>query len=254
MPQVTTRIAAISGGLGDIGQACAIALASQGAEIAIGDVKENHRVSELKSKVERLGRRFLFSPVDVADVTSVRRWFDAIEAHLGIANIVIANAAIVEPCTFQEMTPEIWQRHLDVNLTGAMQVANTAAARMVAAGGPGCIVLMGSWAAEAAHSHIPAYCVAMLCRLLALQYAANGIRVNEVAPGLVDAGLSRKLFDEDPALRERMVGPIPLKRMLTAEDVAWYVSQVCDPKNLNMTGATLTCDGGISLITAAERT
>jgi glucose 1-dehydrogenase len=145
-----------------------------------------------------------------------------------------------------------------VNLTGVMHMANTAARRMAATECQGSIVLVGSWAAEAPHHHIPAYCVSkagvrMLCRQLALHYAPNGIRVNEVAPGLVNAGLSRKLFDEDPALRERIVNQVPLRRLVTADEVAWHISQACDPNNRNMTGATITCDGGISLVTAAER-
>jgi NAD(P)-dependent dehydrogenase (short-subunit alcohol dehydrogenase family) len=258
MQEGTTRIAAISGGLGDIGQACATTLASLGADIAICDEKAGDRVGELRRKVERLGRRFHFAQVDVADDEAVRGWFEAIERELGVADIAIVNAAIVELCNFDEMTAESWQRHLDVNLTGGMNVANTAASRMAAAGVQGSIVLLGSWAAAAPHVHIPAYCVTkagvrMLGQLLALHYAAKGIRVNEVAPGLVDAGMSRELFQKNPALRERMASQVPLGRLMTADEVAWQVSQLCHPTNANTTGATITCDGGISLITAAER-
>jgi len=259
MQGATTRVAAISGGLGDIGQACALALAAQGTHIAVGDVTHDNRAGDLKAKVESLGSRFRFSQVDVSNGESVRQWFDAIEESLGIADIAIANAAIVEQCTLEEMTPEVWKRHLDVNLTGVLHVANTAARRMVKAGSPGHIVLLGSWAAEAPHGHIPAYCVSkagvrMLCRLMALEYAARGICINEVAPGLVNAGVSRQLFEADPKLRERIAGQVPVGRLMTAEDVAWHVTQACDRKNRNMTGATITCDGGISLITAAEGT
>lgn len=257
MQEVITRVAAISGGLGDIGQACAIALAKQGADIAVGDVKIDDRAETLRANVERLGRKFHVTVVDVTKGESVGQWFDAIERQFGTATIAIANAAIVEICTFDEMTTDVWQRHLDVNLTGVMHVAHTAAARMTAAGKTGEIVLVGSWAAEAPHKHIPAYCVAkagvrMLCRQLALHYASHGIRVNEVAPGLVEAGVSRQLFEKDPALRERMTSKVPLRQLMTANDVAWHVAQACDRNNRNMTGATITCDGGISLITAAE--
>ena len=250
------RLAAISGGLGDIGQACALAFAQLGVDVAVCDLQVDHRSDELEARIVSSGVQYSCKHADVADEASVDSWFQAVERDLGTPDMVVVNAALVAPSGIREMTAANWQSHVDVNLTGAMHVANSAAKAIVAAGKPGHIVFIGSWAAEAPHSHAAAYCVAkaglrMLMRVMALEYAPSGIQVNEVAPGLVEAGLSRQVFQDNPALRERMIGKIPLNRMMTADEVAWHVTNVCDPRNRSMCGATITCDGGLSLATAA---
>jgi glucose 1-dehydrogenase len=250
------RLAAISGGLGDIGQACALAFAALGVDVAVCDLHVDHRSDELKAQLAGSGVRYSCNQADVSDEVSVIRWLQAVESGQGTPDIVVVNAALVAPAPMRAMTVGNWQSQLDVNLTGAMFVANAAAKAIVAAGKPGHIVFVGSWAAEAPHSHAAAYCVAkaglrMLMRVMALEYASFGIQVNEVAPGLVEAGLSRQVLQDAPALREQMVSKIPLKRMMTPDEVAWHVANVCDPRNRSMCGATITCDGGLSLATAA---
>lgn len=250
------RLAAISGGLGDIGQACALAFAQLGVDVAVCDLQADHRSDELRARIVGSGVQYSCKQADVADKASVDSWLQAVERDLGAPDVVVVNAALVAPAAIRDMTTDNWLSQIDVNLTGAMYVANSTAKAMIAAGMPGHIVFIGSWAAEAPHSHAAAYCVAkaglrMLMRVMALDYAPFGIQVNEVAPGLVEAGLSRQVFQENPDLRERMVGKIPLKRMMTAEEVAWHVTNVCDPRNRSMCGATITCDGGLSLATAA---
>lgn len=170
----------------------------------------------------------------------------------------VCNAAIVEPLDFSRLTAAAWRRHLDVNLTGSFLLANGIGRRLVNKKKPGRLVFLGSWAAESVHTHIPAYCVSkaglrMLCRSMALEYARHDILINEVAPGIVEAGLSRQLFEEDPGLRNAMVRNVPTGRLLMATDVARLVAWLCDPENSHMTGATIQSDGGISLISATER-
>jgi len=155
------------------------------------------------------------------------------------------------------MTPEVWQCHLDINLSGSFYLAHAVAERLVARKLPGRIVFIGSWAAHSAHRHIPAYCVAkaglrMACRAMALHYAPYGILVNEVAPGIVDAGLSGKVFRENPTLAARTVAKIPIGALMESDEVARHVAHLCDPRNRNVTGSFLLCDGGISLVTATE--
>lgn len=253
MTEATERIAIISGGLGDIGRACALELARGGADIAVGDLQENEHLDTLRTEVERLGRRFRFDHVDVVQADGVRAWTAAVEQELGPPNLIIANAAIVETADFSQLTPEVWQRHLDVNLTGCFYLAHTTAERLVALGKPGRIVLLGSWAGHTPLAHIPAYCVAkaalrMLGQCLALHYAQPGILVNEVAPGFVDAGLTGQLFQQNPALRAEAQAMVPTGCLLQSEDVAFHVGQLCDPRAGHMTGSTLLCDGGLSLV------
>jgi NAD(P)-dependent dehydrogenase (short-subunit alcohol dehydrogenase family) len=84
---------------------------------------------------------------------------------------------------------------------------------------------------------------------MALELASHRILVNEIAPGYVDAGLSGKLFDTNPALRKSATEKVPTHQLITAEEVAAQVAYLCDPQNKQMTGSTLLMDGGLSLQT-----
>lgn len=255
MAELDDRVAVISGGLGDIGRACAVELARRGADIAVGDRDDAGRAEPLRAEINGLGRRFQFALVDVSDAEAVRRWVASVEKELGPPTIAVPSAAIVQMASMAELTSAIWRRHLDVNLTGAFNLARAVAQRLVELKRPGRIVFIGSWAGHTAHAHIPAYCVAkaglrMVCKCMALEYARHGILVNEVAPGVVNAGLSRSLFDKDPALTRRTTASIPTGELMQPEEVAVHVAHLCDPRSRNATGSVLLCDGGLSLVTA----
>ena len=257
MQDLTGQTAIISGGLGDIGRACAVELARRGSHIAVGDLSGGSRADLLRQDIEALGCRFRFDVADTADPEAVGQWVTAVEEDLGPVTLAVPNAAIVEMADLSNLTPEIWQRHLNVNLSGAFYLAHTVAERLVQIQKPGRIVFIGSWAASAAHRHIPAYCVAkaglrMTCRSMALHYARHGILVNEVAPGIVNAGLSGKVFKKAPHLAEDIRCKIPIGELMEANEVALHVAHLCDPRNRNMTGSVLLCDGGVSLVTATE--
>jgi NAD(P)-dependent dehydrogenase (short-subunit alcohol dehydrogenase family) len=82
---------------------------------------------------------------------------------------------------------------------------------------------------------------------MALELAPQGILVNEVAPGFVDAGLSGRFFREKPGLREQAAARVPIGQLIEACDVARQVAHLCDPANRHMTGSTILMDGGLSL-------
>jgi NAD(P)-dependent dehydrogenase (short-subunit alcohol dehydrogenase family) len=252
------RVAIISGGLGDIGQAIARELARRGADIAAGDVANAGRAEELRADVTRLGRRLRYDVADVADAGAVARWVAEVEADLGVADLIVPNAAIVTQADSRSITPDQWSRELRINLDGAFHLAQAGAARLLHHGRSGRIVFLGSWAAHAPHTHIVAYCAAkaglrMLCRCMALELAPYGILVNEVAPGYVDAGLSAQIFRDHPALRARAERTVPVGSLISAEEVATQVAYLCDPANRQMTGGTVLLDGGLSLLSAVGR-
>jgi len=257
MQNLADQVAIISGGLGGIGRACAVELARHGADIAVGGTSDNGRAKPLRLEIESLGRRFRFDVADTADAVVVEQWRAAVEDELGPVTLAVPNAAIVELADLSELTPAVWQRHLDVNLSGSFYLAHAVAERLVQLQRSGRIVFIGSWAAHAVHRHIPAYCVAkaglrMACRAMALHYSRHDILVNEVAPGIVNAGLSAKVFEDDPQLAEVTKSKIPIGEMMEAQEVAFHVAHLCDPRNRNMTGSVLLCDGGISLVASTE--
>ncbi|HRE79831.1 MAG TPA: SDR family oxidoreductase [Opitutaceae bacterium] len=237
--------AVISGGLGDIGRAIAIALRAAGARVALSDL------APAKTAAQRMPS-FHYTRVDIADYQQVKTWLQAVERSLSVPTWIICNAGVVIPGSSRATSPALWEKTLSVNLTGSFFLAQLAAERMAKKKLPGRIVFIGSWAGEVPHPQITAYSVAkaglrMAMKCLATDYAAYGILVNEVAPGIVDAGLSGKMMARTPHLREKTRQRIPVRRMLTPEDVAQGVVSLCDSRNLHMTGSVLLLDGGLTL-------
>lgn len=250
----TKRTVLISGGLGDIGRAIAREFARLGANIALGDISPASRAEAFLDELGRFSVATQYTPVDVTDADAVRAWVQTVEDNLGVADLIIANAATVTPKRIHEISPEEWSAEIRVNLDGAFFLTQTATARLLAHRLPGRVVFVGSWAAHAVHPHIPAYSVAkaglrMLCQCLALELAPHQILVNEIAPGYVNAGLSARFWEKEPALAEQAREQVPIRKLISAEAVARQVIQLCHPDNEHMTGSTLLMDGGLSLLT-----
>jgi NAD(P)-dependent dehydrogenase (short-subunit alcohol dehydrogenase family) len=250
------RTAIISGGLGDIGRAIALALAQQGANIALGDVRDPAQAEPLLAQLQAQGVRARYDVADVSDPDAVEAWYRAAESDPGTPDLIIVNAAVVTLTDILSISPAQWRRELAVNLDGAFYMAQSGAKRLVARGMTGRIVFLGSWVACAPRPHIPAYCVSkaglrMLCKQFALALATKGILVNEVAPGNVDAGLSAQIFRQQPELKRNHLQMIPVRRMIEPEEVALQVAHLCHPENRQMTGSVLLMDGGLSLLSDA---
>jgi glucose 1-dehydrogenase len=247
------QTAIISGGAGDIGRAVALEFAKLGAAIAIGGRRSAAEVSETLEAIEKHGVRCHYRRVDVADAKAVQAWVSEVECQLGVPSLIIANAATVTLKGLYELTAEEWSRELRVNLDGAFHLTQAATASLLQQRKHGRVVFVGSWAAHTVHKHIPAYCVAkaglrMLCQCMAMELAPHGILVNEIAPGVVIGGLSRCVWEQNPALREKAQNTVPIKKLITNEEVARGIIFLCHPDNQHMTGSVLLMDGGLSLI------
>ena len=255
---LSSQVAVISGGLGDIGRAIALELARRGADVAIGDVRGESTARGFADQLRELGVRSRYDVVDVANAAQVTEWIATIERDLGVPRLVIPNAATVTLAGVRDVTAEQWSKELRVNLDGAFHLAQAGALRMLAHKKPGRIVFVGSWAAHAPHNNIAAYCVAkaglrMLCKCMAIDLARDGILVNEVAPGYVDAGLSAGIWAKNPGAKENAAQRVPTGQLIDAADVAAQVAHLCEPANRHMTGSVLLMDGGLSLVTPAKR-
>jgi glucose 1-dehydrogenase len=236
----TTASCLITGGLGDIGRATAAALRAADPGLAI-------HLCDLRPSEGPLGSGFTAHRLDVADADAVA----ACIADIPDLRLAVVNAAVVSLGSLRDLDLAVWKREIDVNLNGAAYTA-ICAARAIAANGGGRIVLTGSWAADRPHPHIPAYCVAkaglrMLTRLLAVEFAADQVVVNELAPGLVDAGLSAQVWRERPDLRAVAVQIVPSGRLITADEVGAEIAHLLLRSSPHITGSTITMTGGIDL-------
>jgi len=242
----------ISGGLGDIGFAIALEFARNGANIALCDLQPVQVASVFLKRLKQHSVLCTYHNVDVTDANAVNNWVIEIENKMGVASIIIPNAATVTLAGTQDVTSAQWSRELRVNLDGAFHLAQSATNRLLYHKQPGRVTFIGSWAAYTPDVNIPTYCVAkaglrMLCKCMALELAPHDILVNELAPGYVEAGLSADLWKNDPGASEIALQKVPVRRVMSAEQVAAQVLLLCHPNNIHMTGSTILMDGGLSL-------
>ena len=247
------QTAIISGGMGDIGRALAMEFAKEGAHIALCDIHTPAYAKEFIKELNQFDISADYTQVDVVDAGAVKNWVLKVENDLGVARIIIANAAVVTYGGIHQITPEQWSRELRVNLDGAFHLTQCATERLLHHGRGGRVVFIGSWAAHSVHPTIPAYCVSKagmraLCKCMALELAPHNILVNELAPGYVDAGLSGRSFEKDPVLKMESTQKVPVKKLITAVEVAQQAVVLCHPLNIHMTGSTVLMDGGLSLL------
>lgn len=252
--ELASPLVAISGGLGDIGAAIVRCLAEAGADIAIADLNHPDQAAPLLAQVQAMGRHCFYHQLDVTDAAATTAWYDRALAYFGRPpSIIVANAAIVTLKTHRELTFSDWFREIDVNLNGAYYFTHAGTQHLLNAGQPGRIIFLGSWAAHAPHRDLPAYSVAkaglrMLTQTLALELAEQRILVNEIAPGYVDAGLSGRIFAENPSLKEKATSAIPIRRLISPSEVASQVLYLCSDYAAQITGSTILQDGGLSLM------
>ncbi|MHC1557576.1 SDR family NAD(P)-dependent oxidoreductase [Actinomycetospora sp. C-140] len=240
---MTTTWAVITGAGRGIGAVLARHAAKEGYRVAAWDL-DGEAVHAVAAEI---GEACVPNVVDVADESSVR----AAMAELPAAPaLVVNNAGIVRFGPLLELAAADFRAALDVNLTGSFLVARTAAARMVAEGTGGAVVNISSINGLAAAPGAGAYtsskaAVVKLTEHMALEWGGHGIRVNAVAPGLIDAGMSEPI-NADPAARRARSGRVPLGRLGTAQDVAEAVLFLGSEKAAYITGQTIAVDGGIT--------
>ena len=171
--------------------------------------------------------------------------------RFGAIDVMCAHAGIAEPMSLLEMTDEHWRRHLAVNVDGTMYLVQEAARAMVAAGRPGAIVCTSSinaWFVEETHSvyNVTKAAVWTFVRSAAMDLARHGIRVNGVAPGVVDTPIA-ELVVHNPELAPEYLKTIPLGRFGQPEDVANVVLFLASEDTSYVTGQNIVVDGGQTL-------
>ncbi len=241
---MTRKIALVTGAAQGIGLACAKALAEDGAQVVMADIKA-HAVTDAAAA---LGMEAIGHGVDVADREALLDLFNRVETDHGPVSILVNNAGIAMPEDFLSVTPDRFQQVLDLNLVAPFIATQRAAKTMIDQGIHGAIVNMSSINAQVAIPSIPAYCaskggIMQLTKAAALALAPHGIRVNAVGPGSIDTEMMAGV-NADPTAMKRVLSRTPLGRVGDAREIGDVVAFLASEKASYITGETIYVDGG----------
>jgi NAD(P)-dependent dehydrogenase (short-subunit alcohol dehydrogenase family) len=252
------RVAFVTGGASGIGAASARMYAAAGASVAVCDIDEEAAARVVDEIVASGGRASPYT-CDVSASADLEQAVSATVAEWGRLDAVAACAGLARHGKVPEFAEADWDLVLDTNLKGLFFTAKYTIPALVASGG-GSIVTLSSVNAVASARMIPAYAaskggIASMTRTLALDHAADGIRVNCVLPGSVDTallrGAAKRRFPDDPqAAIDEWGRKHPLGRVLTAEEVANAILFLSSAEASGITGASLSVDGGLSALLA----
>ncbi|HZZ10203.1 MAG TPA: SDR family NAD(P)-dependent oxidoreductase [Paraburkholderia sp.] len=242
--------AAVTGGGSGIGAAVAETLLRHGARVTLMG-RDLQRLDSQREKYQALGEVNCIA----ADVTNEQSVLNAFAAA-GAIDILVNNAGQAHAAPFAQTDLALWQRMLDVNLTGVFLGTRAALPGMIERG-YGRIVNVASTAGQIGYAYVAAYCAAKhgvigLTRSLALEVAAQGVTVNAVCPGYTEtellhaslAQITRKTSRTEQQARDALLRANPQRRFVSPEQVANAVLWLCQPGSDAVTGQSLSISGG----------
>ena len=243
--------ALITGAGAGLGRAAALTLAEAGATVVVTELPDRmEAAAETGALVTAAGGRAGALPLDVLDLAGNQPCVRDAAAVTGRLDLLVNNAGVAIRKRALDVTEEDWDRVLDVNLKGVFFVAQ-AAGRVMRDQSPqgGAIVNMASIMGLGGYWDRAAYCtskagVINLTRVLAIEWAELGIRVNAVCPTFVDTRLTRPIFAANPAFSDDVLDRTPMRRLATPEEVAAATLYLLSPDAGMTTGHALPVDGG----------
>jgi NAD(P)-dependent dehydrogenase (short-subunit alcohol dehydrogenase family) len=252
MRRLAGKVAFITGGGTGIGRSCALAFAREGAKIAIAG-RRSDRLASVAREIEAASSEAVALGCDVTDPTAVQSALQRTEHRFGRLNIVVNNAGATIVATAENTSDEDWNRIIATNLTGTFMVSRAALSALKRAGG-GTIVNIGSILGVVSRKDRAAYCAAKagvsgLTRAMALDHAADKIRVNCICPSIIETDLGAEVMSKNPdaqAERAKRIAEIPIGRIGTPEDVAMMAVYLASDEASWITGASFPLDGGLT--------
>lgn len=241
--------ALVTGASQGIGQAIALRLAQEGADIALNVLRVDERSEATRAQIDDMGRRCVVLPCDVSQVAQMRASLTHAVDELGPLDILVNNAGIQKRADFLSIAEADYDRVMDVNLKAAFFLAQAFAAQCKAAGRGGKVINISSVHEDLPFPHFASYCVSkggmkMMMRNLAIELAPLGITVNNIAPGAIETPINAHLLS-NPALHEALLVNIPLKRLGHRADVAGAAVFLASSDADYMTGTSIVVDGGL---------
>ena len=247
MADLDGKTTLVTGSSRGIGVATATIMARHGADVVVNCRETVDLAEELAGRIRAMGQRALAIQADVTDREQVRRMVDTIIAEWGRLDILVNNVGHAYYYRIETLEPEEWYHSVDENLTSQVYCAQAVLPGMLERGW-GRIVNVssisaqrGSPSGDLTYSACKAGILA-LTKTLARQYAAKGVTVNAVAPGIIDAGMTDNM---SPERRKRAKAAVPIGRLGRAEEVGEVVAFLASDRASYVTGQMIAVNGGL---------
>jgi glucose 1-dehydrogenase len=244
------KTAVITGSGRGIGQAIAVRLASEGANIVVNDLKHTEDVDTTLAEIDKTGSQGHFVAADVSDVAQVQGLIQQGIDHFGQLDILVNNAGITRKAPFWEVSEADYDLVLNVNLKGAFFAAQAFAKHLLEQKRTGRIVNISSVHEDLPFANFTSYCLSkggmqMLTRNLAVELGPHNITVNGIAPGAIRTPINKDLLTQ-PELLRTLRENISLGRVGETHEVSSVVAFVASDEATYVTGATYFVDGGLT--------
>lgn len=242
----TRPIALVTGGGQGIGAGISATLAAAGYHVVINELDKS-RAAAMVDSIESNGGQGSYWLADVSDSSAVDAMFDRVEAEFGAVSVLVNNAGVSGNAGIRNVTDDFWDRVTSIDLDGVLHCTRRALGPMREAGA-GSVINIASrawlgWWGQSAYAAAKAGVVGMT-RALAVEMASKGVRLNVVAPGLIDSPMLR---DRDEGALQRLLATVPTGTLGTPEDVADAVLFLASERSRTMTGQVLYVCGGKSI-------
>ncbi|MEU4810172.1 SDR family NAD(P)-dependent oxidoreductase [Nocardia fluminea] len=242
------RVAVVTGGASGMGLSICVAFAESGHRVAVLDV-DGAAAQRVAEQLRATGATAVACAVDVTDRDAVREAMNKVRAEFGAIEILVTSAGSVDFAPFTAITPQAWNRVVDVNLNGVFHCAQAVVPDMVTAGW-GRIVTISSSSAQRGSPGMVHYtaskgAVLAMTKALAREYAAAGITVNTIPPSGIDTPMSRQSQAAGHLPQSAvMAKAIPVGHLGTGEDIAAACVFLCSEQAGYITGQALGVNGG----------
>lgn len=240
------KVALVTGASRGLGEAMAVALAAEGARVALVSRGEPD-LQRVAQRIERAGGEAAVFPADVASEEQVLQTEAGVRGRFGKISILINNAGLAVRKSVTELTPEDWRRVMETNITSAFLLCRSFVPHMKGQG-YGRILNISSVMGSISLPDRTAYSASKAAllgftRSLALELAPDRITVNTISPGLFETELARPILD-NPDLKAQFLANIPLARPGRPEELGALAVYLCSEEAAYVTGADILIDGG----------
>jgi NAD(P)-dependent dehydrogenase (short-subunit alcohol dehydrogenase family) len=244
------RTAFVTGASQGIGAEIALGLARDGFDVAVAATRTEN-LAAVVAKLAAMGARVAPVALDLRSQSSIEQALAEVIKTFGRLDVLVNNAGVTLRKLVLDVTAAEWETVIGTNVTGTFFMSQQMGRHLIGSGRPGCIINMASTHGVVGFAQRSVYgiskaAIIQMTRMLAIEWAEHGIRVNAIAPGTVETPSRAAFFAADPGARDTMLNRIPLRRFATAGEVAGAVRYLASPQAACVTGQTLLLDGGLT--------